>query len=96
MKWRPHTEKPATAEVFTALIARRGDDGEYFLLSSIHYWKAGEWIEEATGKVPDHARPFWWLPESEVLESLTDDWALKGDKHEIEPGNEATARNVGN
>ncbi len=84
MRWRPHTEKPLKdTAVFTALLARKGDDGEFYLLSCPHYWKDGGWIEESTGKAPDSTRPFWWIPESEVLESLEDEWALKGDKHEI-------------
>jgi hypothetical protein len=72
MNWRPHTEQPPNdAEVFTALLARLAvEDGEYYLLSSPYYWRDGGWIEEATGKAPDDARPFWWIPESEVLEGL--------------------------
>jgi len=78
MRWRPHTEKPSDdAEVFTALLARLDvEDGEYYLLSSPYYWKDGGWIEEATGKAPDATRPFWWIPENEVLEGL------KGETHD--------------
>ena len=90
MKWRPHTEPPTHREIFTALLARRGDDGEYFLLASLYYWKDGGWIEEATGKAPDTDRPFWWLPESEVLENL------KGVTHEIERSPNGTTDGIGN
>ena len=87
MKWRPHVEPPfEDAPVFTALIARLGDDGEYFLLASLYYWKDGGWIEEATGKAPDATRPFWWIPESEVLEGL------KGETHDSYRKKTGTAR----
>lgn len=88
MKWRPDTEKPFQhVPVLTALMARKGDDGEFYLLMSRyywknggwpHYWKNGGWIEEDTGQVPDTIQPFWWIPESEVLESLKEEWGLKG------------------
>lgn len=78
MNWHPHTEKPIeNAPVFTALLARKGDDDEFYILSCPHYWKDGEWIEEVTGETLDSTRPFWWIPENEILQSLQEDWCLK-------------------
>lgn len=70
MKWRPHTETPATDEPMSALLAAGDDEAsaEFFLLG-IKLWRKGQWVDE------DHFRPvrtpeFWWVPEEEICAAL--------------------------
>lgn len=74
MRWRTHLEKPdTTAEVFTALIAVRDDDGSTFLMEGIFNWKDGAWRDENNRLRLLSEPEFWWLPEEELLEAVDDD-----------------------
>lgn len=79
LRWRPHTEQPFDdAAPFTALFAKRDDDeGDFYLLHGIKCWRRGEWCGEDEMKPLKIAEPYWWMPESEVLESLEEAWSLK-------------------
>ena len=70
MKWRPHTETPATDEPMTALLATRDDasNGEFFLLG-IKLWRRGVWIDEQHFRAVS-VDEFWWVPETEICAEL--------------------------
>jgi hypothetical protein len=68
MNWRPHTQVPDGAEVFTALIAVDCDGDPYLL--GIFMWKNGEWIDEMDGAEIPAGTEFHWLPETELLQTL--------------------------
>ena len=68
LNWRPHTQKPDTDEVFTAMLAivvQHDGDDEYLVLSGFYLWQQGAFRHEHTGKFPG-GRFFWWCPESEI------------------------------
>ncbi len=70
MNWRPHTEIPRSALV-TALLATRDTlegEREPFLLG-IYIWRGGRWEDEISG-APGPTKPFWWIPEDELIAEL--------------------------
>jgi hypothetical protein len=74
LRWRPHTERPTGSE--TALIAIRpieeeSGQPEARLLAELHIWSRNDdqWFSERGG-MPIRHPVFWWLPETDVLQSL--------------------------
>lgn len=71
IRWRPHTETPATDEPISALLAA-GDpeaNGEFFLIG-IRLWRDGKWIDEGPYFRPVQCFEFWWVPEDELCATL--------------------------
>lgn len=70
MNWKPHTDTPAGG-CQSVLVACADEDNPcgYFLLTDLYIRRGSEFLSEETDQPPD-IQPFWWMPESEVLEGL--------------------------
>jgi hypothetical protein len=65
LRWRAEDERPQTG-IETALIAAVDPAvGETFLYG-IFLWRGDHWESEDTGQ-PLRERPFWWIPEDDLL-----------------------------
>jgi hypothetical protein len=78
LNWRPHTEVPDPEDGSKAhLIAERNSNGGWFLVAGLFYCAShkGEpprWYPENDWKEYKPDSRFFWLPESELLATLSE------------------------
>lgn len=66
MNWRPHTEHPDHSPA-SVLIASRNDGFPY--IHGLYLWNGQDFRDEETDR-KININDFWWVLESEVMESL--------------------------
>lgn len=70
LNWRPHTEAPR-APISAVIAAELDEDVGMYLVGGVYTWVDGEWVEEITGEVLSTDTAFWWLPEEELVQTIT-------------------------
>ncbi len=70
MRWRPHTERPATADP-ALIVVRQPRTGLPFVLPELYRFHASDelWFGAANVLLLKH-EVFHWLPEAELLRTL--------------------------